>query len=265
LLCFNKPTGLQIPEDMLNVNIIAQGSSESFIDLNDNKTVDPTDKKGYIPLIASVKRGQGTAVFIADSGLFINDMINKGGDSLNGSGNNSQFLMDLLEYLVGHEEGMVVFDESRHNYDKYSENIYRTIQVSILVTTEYRGISFGDSSGEWLEFALFIFGILIILIYVMFTATDPERWSHKFDLSAATRRKNLPLNYREQVDRLKKAVLQKARVLNSMSEEEFNALPPQQIGKLITDPFLIDFLSSNRSYSVEELRDIASRVRKWAK
>jgi hypothetical protein len=68
------------------------------------------------------------------------------------------------------------------------------------------------------------------------------------------------------VDHLRKALLQKLRMLNSLSAEELGALTPAQKANLIKDHDLNELLlNEQKVYTPEEIRSAALKLRAWGK
>ncbi len=258
-LVMSNPTGLQVhPEP--NVRIIANGSDRSYVDLDGNNKINIGDKKGNIPTIVevSVPETDGKIIFISDPGIFINELFYLGGienSSLPASqrnDNNKAFVLDLISYLLPNG-GRILFDESRHVQEKYSQNIYKTIELTALITSE-------DSPRIFATV-----GVVLLLIPLAITAKDKEAWIHKFDISTVTRRDDLPEAAITQAQRLRSVLLTKVRLLHGYSEEEFAAISHQQLNDMIRDPQLIDFLISQRQFNAAELKMITDKLRSWGR
>jgi len=258
-LVMSNPTGLQVhPEP--NVRILANGSDRSYVDLDGNGKINIGDKKGNIPTVVevSVPETDGKIIFISDPGIFINELFYLGGSensSLPASqrgDNNKAFIMDLIKYLLPNG-GRILFDESRHVQEKYAQNVYKTIELMALITSENIPRVFAS------------IGAILLLIPLAITAKDKEPWIHKFDISTVTNREDLPDVPNIQMQRLRKVLLNKVRLLHGYSEEEFAAISHMQLNEMIRDPQLIDFLISQRQYNQAEMKMIVDRLRSWGK
>ncbi|MBM4249277.1 MAG: hypothetical protein FJ149_07565 [Euryarchaeota archaeon] len=285
-LVMSEPTGLanQSYEDPekgeFQYLMISNGSVDSYVDRNNNKEVDPADAHENIPLILQVSYNTkvvkdavtgGKIIFIADTSIFTDDMLisidqleqmgftplldNNKNINLTEArgGSNRQFVVALINYLLP-TGGTVVFDESRHPQSKYTAAVYDSLTTLTILTSNP------------LEASLLSVGILLILGVVVLRARDKESWIHRFDISSVHRRAFLPDTRAVQVDHLRRALLQKLRMLNSLSVEELNALSPAQKTNMIKDVALNELLmSTDRVYTPEEVRVLTQKLRAWGK
>ena len=60
-------------------------------------------------------------------------------------------------------------------------------------------------------------------------------------------------------------VVIKMRNLNSLTRDEFDALPARELQKMIGDPVLIKFVFEDRNYSLEQLVAVVKRVKMWGR
>ena len=287
-LVLSNPTGLanQSYEDSSKgeflYTMIANGSEKSYVDRNGNHKIDPADAHDNIPVALEVKYNpkhalnknvvsDGKIIFISDTSLLSNDMLisidqlkpmgfnpelsnNKDVDLTAGrGGSNKQFVMAVVNYMLP-SGGKVVFDESRHPQSKYTAAVYDSMTTLTIVTSNP------------LEAGLLSTGILLILAVVVLRAKDKESWIHRFDISSVHRRAVLPDTRTVQVDHLRKAMMQKLRMLNSLSHEELNALTPAQKANMIKDHDLNELLlNEQKIYSPDEIRAAALKLRAWGK
>ena len=285
LLVLSSPTGLanQTYDDPdkgeFKYTMIGNGSDKSYVDRNGNGYIDPADAHDNIPVALEVnynpKANPGVAaggriIFISDSSIMTNDMLidtnqllgwmnNPPGGTYAGfnilkmSGTNREFVLSLiLSLLPG--GGKVIFDESRHPRDKWTAAAYDSITSLTIVTSNP------------LEAGLLSTGIILILMVVVFRARDKESWIHRFDISSVHRRAFLPDTRTVQVDHLRKAMLQKLRMLNSLSAEELRALTPAQLAQMIKDHDLNELLlNEQKAYTPEEIRALTAKLRAWGK
>jgi hypothetical protein len=287
-LVLSKPTGLanQSYEDANKgeflYTMIANGSEKSYVDRNGNEKIDPSDAHDNIPVALEVRYNPkysgnsgvaagGKIIFISDTSIFTNDMLisidqiksmgfnsalanNKNVDlSQARGGSNRQFVTALVSYMLP-SGGKVIFDESRHPQTKYTAAVYGTMTTLTIVTSNP------------LEAGLLSLGIILILAVIVLRARDKESWIHRFDISSVHRRAVLPDTRAVQVDHLRKALLQKLRMLNSLSAEELGALTPAQKANLIKDHDLNELLlNEQKVYTPEEIRSAALKLRAWGK
>lgn len=244
-ILLNEPTGLIIDG---KTNVIANSSKKSFIDLNGNNQAD-LEEKGPIPIIVKARVGEGTVVFISDSGLFTNDLWNKKGYD------NAKFTKTLIQSLLISENGKdlnehnIVFDESRHQ-EQYTNKAYQVIDISILLTTNP------------MIRALFLITIIIILFCILITIKGKENWSHKFDLSLCKAR-TYPNTIEWQQNQLRQIILRKAGLDSKMSVPDINRLDINELSKRIKDPILINFIFTKKHYSEHEIMELLGRIQRW--
>jgi hypothetical protein len=186
-LVFNIPTGFERYEN--NAEIICK-ASESYIDRNNNGNIDLDDELIYdIPLIIKVKLGNGAAVFIADSSLFINQMIVKG--------DNLAFVLDLVNSLLApSKNAIVIFDESRHGS-------YIALATIIFLTS------------HWLWIVISSFAVGAILAIVIIKSKDKIPWKHEFNIREF--KSYEPQNIYE---RATKAIVEKVKIAYNISQIE---------------------------------------------
>jgi hypothetical protein len=55
------------------------------------------------------------------------------------------------------------------------------------------------------------------------------------------------------------------RNLNTLTREEFDALPARELQKMINDPVLVKFVFEDRNYSLEQLVAVVKRVKMWGR
>ena len=91
---------------------------------------------------------------------------------------------------------------------------------------------------------------------------EKENWRHVFDLTRFRERPNKVDSSLYQV-RTREAFLSKVRQFNDLTRDEFARKTPAEIMQMVRDPRLVELVSSARSYSNEELRDIIPLIRRW--
>ena len=259
ILVLDKPTGLWTRPNITGISIISNGSKDSFIDRNPNGYIDLLDAQGYIPTIVQYQREKspGTIIFISDSGIFTDDFINRGGGA-NGSAtqfnNNKKFLRDMFVNRLLPTGGKIIFDESRHEQNKYLKPVYNSLEAITILTSNPR------------EMGLLLAGMSIILIMVIFRAKDKEDWVHKYDISSIRRRADLPDSRREIRDRMKATVMRKLRMIHSLTNEEVQAMTQTQLASMVKDHDINELLlNDQREFSNEELQMLTDKLRKWEK
>jgi len=108
-IVLNKATALKTSA---NPNIVTLGSTsdESFLDINGNKYLDPSEPQGPLPVAVALTYGKGRVVIISDVTLFLNDLINLE--------DNYVFLQTAVKWLSnGKENATIAFDESKLGWE----------------------------------------------------------------------------------------------------------------------------------------------------
>ena len=147
-------------------------------------------------------------------------------------------------------EHYVVFDESRHVSSPLSSPFTEAMGAVVLLTS--------DVVLKWL-IILNLFALLAIAIMVV---PEKENWRHVFDLTRFRERPK-KLDASQYQNRTREALLSKVRQFNDLTRDEFMRKTPAEIMQMVRDPRLVELISSNRSYSNEELREIIPQIRRW--
>ncbi len=147
-------------------------------------------------------------------------------------------------------EHYVVFDESRHVSSALSSPFTEAMGAVVLLTS--------DVVLKWL-IILNLFALLAIAIMVV---PEKENWRHVFDLTRFRERPK-KLDASQYQMRTREALLSKVRQFNDLTRDEFMRKTPAEIMQMVRDPRLVELISSNRSYSNEELREIIPQIRRW--
>ena len=256
LLMLDKPSGIYLRPGDPNIEVLANGSKDSYIDMNENGLVDGHDIPGPIPVISMYREpgASGAIIFVSDPDMFNDDKIyndglmdRKGNDKT--PANNSLFIRDLVRRLLP-TGGKVVFDESRHVPEKALRPFYDTLGTVTIVTSNPR------------ELVFMMFGLMLIIIMTIVKAKDKEAWFHQFDIGKITRRSDLPESRREMRDRLRAIALRKLRIENGLAPEELQAMTPTQLASLIKDHDINELvLNDERDMTDEELRQLVKKLR----
>ena len=264
----NEPTGItliQNPE--VNTTVVAHCSEKCYADIDRSGTVNIGDKKGNITVIMRAQLQDnisvngvptyvpttGEAYFISDASVFTKEMMEKPSDLPGGTGGNLDFAIALVRTLLP-EGGTVIIDESRHLHEPGSQVVYSSFETGAVATSR------ADFA------AVLIGGAGLMLAIIVVRAKDRENWIHKFDLSTFHPRPQLPETVAVQSGRLREVARLKIQMTHSMSEEEFAAIPPEQMKVMIRDPMLIDLIMNpGRPWAAEELRPAAEHIRAWGK
>lgn len=147
-------------------------------------------------------------------------------------------------------EFFIVFDESRHVSSALTSPFTEAMGAIVLLTS--------DVVLKWL-IILNLFALLAIAIMVV---PEKENWRHVFDLTRFRERPSKldPTQYQL---RTREALLSKVRQFNDLTRDEFMRKSPAEIMQMVRDPRLVELISSTRSYSNEELREIIPQIRRW--
>ena len=148
------------------------------------------------------------------------------------------------------DEFNIVFDESRHVSSAVTQPFTEAIGAVVLLTS--------DTYLKWL-IILNLFALLAIAIMVV---PEKENWRHVFDLTRFRERPTKIDSSLYQV-RVREAFLSKVRQFNDLTRDEFVRKTPAEIMQMVREPRLVELVSSARSYSNEELREIIPIVRRW--
>lgn len=147
-------------------------------------------------------------------------------------------------------EFYVVFDESRHVSNPLVSPFTEAMGAVVLLTS--------DVVLKWL-IILNLFALLAIAIMVV---PEKENWRHVFDLTRFRERPSKLDSSKYQI-RTRDALLSKVRQFNDLTRDEFMRKTPAEIMQMVRDPRLVELISSTRTYSNEELREVIPQIRRW--
>ncbi|MBT60205.1 MAG: hypothetical protein CMA63_01460 [Euryarchaeota archaeon] len=147
-------------------------------------------------------------------------------------------------------EFFIVFDESRHVSSPLLSPFTEAMGAVVLLTS--------DVVLKWL-IILNLFALLAIAIMVV---PEKENWRHVFDLTRFRERPKKVDASQYQL-RTREAFLSKVRQFNDMTRDEFMRKTPAEVMQMVRDPRLVELISSNRTYSNEELRELIPQIRRW--
>ncbi len=155
-----------------------------------------------------------------------------------------------LQITRNTDEFNIVFDESRHVSSVATQPFTEAIGAVVLLTS--------DAYLKWL-IILNLFALLAIAIMVV---PEKENWRHVFDLTRF-RERPTKLDASLYQVRVREAFLSKVRQFNDLTRDEFARKTPAEIMQMVRDPRLVELVSSARSYSNDELREIIPVIRRW--
>ena len=216
-------------------------SQKAFIDYNQDEVGGKgegtyrEDSTNGVEVVA-----EATVIFISDTSIFTNEYY----DELD----NREFILAMVNYVTNGEKHTVIFDESRH------------IQSDILslVYVQLFGILGYVSNSETLGI-LFLGSIILILQLVMMRVENPKPWRHLFNVyEGRLSRFRVPHAHYTHPETIKEIFIEKVRIENGYTREEFGMLSQTKIEELLHDPLLVKFMiNDDRSmtlYVVEEAK-----------
>ena len=248
---FNEPSALKRG----SAELIATSSEHSWLDKNLNgqrdihrdatgNVVDYEEFKQY-DLAAVRTVGDGKAVFIADSSMFINDMLDRK--------DNLEFAKALMDYLLP-SGGEIIMDEGRHDDQNVLTNIQQeSFHIIVIATT---------NNNFKLLTGVVVFLAIVILLVALSDPPDLEHKQRLFKPNLDELSSNF-ISFRDQT-RIRQVLIEKVRLTRGYSVEEFKALPLSDLEDILEDDVLMDFLIlKSRKYSSEELRAILELIKEW--
>jgi len=275
-------------------NIYAWGSSsqDSYLDTNDDGQGDvgfegggiESDEQGPFTMAIKVceKRDcaedpgapMGRAIFVSDGSALMNaiydwEETNDGSyGELNGKvmpdNDNRRWVLDIIaESLLMHtadDNGtsasgkQVIFDESRHQQSNAMGDTYNLIYYILVYFTN-----------DWMAMLFLFLALFIAFEAVIIKKVDPEPWRHVFSIIYYGFGDARRYGYYGRANKVKQVLLSRVRNLNSLTRDEFDALPARELQKMIGDPVLIKFVFEDRNYSLEQLVAVVKRVKMWGR
>lgn len=235
----NEPTGLIVNGSFI---MLASSENNSYLDLNENGAVD-IGESFSVPVVVEVIVGEGVAVFISDPGIFTNEIWDMNGFD------NTEFITALISYLLP-EGGTIIIDESRHASEEHLENVYQTISIFIILTT----------NNNLTVLTLLVTSIFLLIL--IFRVKGKSDWGHKFNLNYYTAR---VLDTGRNLDKIRQIILDTVKINNNLSDEEFNTMEQKRLYSLINNKILGNFILSKRAYTEKEIASILESVKEWRK
>jgi SAM-dependent methyltransferase len=258
IILLNDPTALDRynPSEKWYGKTLVSSSGKGWVDINgDGKpSIEiPDEKMGKKSIIHEIGIGKGKAVFISDPSIFINDMWNRE--------NNSAFADALVKYVFSESEDfdfennetkLIIFDESLHMQDNIITNARHSFYQSMVVFTT-------NSQLEILVgiLALLFLGVLLIII------EDPPGLRHRFNINFynLNELRSTTISTKD-CDRIRYIYLERLRITNGLSIEDFKELSYDELYDIIRDDDLVEFaLEWDKKYYSEDLQRILLKVR----
>jgi hypothetical protein len=226
-------------------------SQQAFIDYNQNG-IGGTGEGTYrenstngVEVVAEANIGNGTVIFISDTSIFTNEYYDKL--------DNREFILSMVNYVTGGEKHTLIFDESRHIQSDMLSLIY----------VQLFGILGYVSNSETLGI-LFLGSIILVLQLVMMRVENPVPWRHLFNIyEGRLSRFRVPHAHYTHPDTIKEIFIEKVRIENGYTREEFGMLSQTKIEELLHDPLLIKFMiNDDRSMTLNEVEEA---IKGWKK
>jgi len=239
----DKPTAL---ERVAPNQVRASTDVDTWLDENGNGERDIDEGSSSQHIVALVSYGEGSALVVSDPGLFINDMW--------GRADNAAFVKALItRYFPGARD--FIFDESRHKPDTVREGAWRTgLSLGVLALNNLYG-----------KAVLGILALLSVGTGIMAVRT-PAEWRHEDTLGEISFHHLSQAMYRpEDRERLRTALLEKARISMSMYPDEFDKLEPEALREVIWDERLFPLVEEPRRVRLEEMEELTAIVRHWSR
>lgn len=240
----DKPTAL---ERVAPNQVRASTSADSWVDENGNGERDIDEESAVQPVVALVDNvGDGRVLLVSDPGLFINEMW--------GRADNAGFVKALfLRCFPGARD--VIFDESRHKPETIREGAWRTgLFLGVLALNNIYG-----------KVVLGILALLAVAAGIMAVRT-PAEWRHEDTLGEIGLHHLAQAMFRpDDRDRLRRALLEKARIALSLYPDEFEKLDPGALRDVIWDERLFPLLEEPRKVRMEEMEELTAVVRHWSR
>ncbi|MDP6889469.1 MAG: hypothetical protein QF454_05510 [Candidatus Thalassarchaeaceae archaeon] len=269
-----------------------RSSQDSYLDTNDDGQGDvgfegggvESDEQGPFTMAIKVceKRDcdeqpgapMGRAIFVSDGSVLMNAIYDweetndETYGSLNGKlmpeNDNRRWILDIIaESLLMHtadDNGtsasgkQVIFDESRHQQSNAMGDTYNLIYYILVYFTN-----------DWMAMLFLFLALFVAFEAVIIKKVDPEPWRHVFSIIYYGFGDARRYGYYGRANKVKQVLLSRVRNLNSLTRDEFDALPARELQKMIADPVLIKFVFEDRNYSLEQLVAVVKRVKMWGR
>ena len=230
---------------------LAWSSQQGFVDLNQDEeggNGESTHRNNVsygVEVIAEASVGSGKVIFISDTSIFTNQYYNQL--------DNREFVLSVIEYPSEGEKQTIIFDESRH----IQSDLISLIYVQLFGVLGY------VSSSETLGI-IFLGSIILLLQLAMMRVENPKPWRHLFNIyEGRLSRFRVPHAHYTHPETIKEVFIDRVRIANGFSREEFEMLPPSKLEEMLKDPVLIRFIIDNEKNMT--LNVVEKAVRGWIK
>lgn len=260
--------------------VVARTTLDSWMDNNDdgNYTIGgyealgiQGDEQGPFPVyvrycenILCRSSTSGRIHFVSDGSMLINSLYNPEFDKfysgLVPQNDNRKWALDIIaESLLVAQSGtnvssnaLVIFDESRHQQQNIFGDTYNLIYYLLIYFTN-----------DWMAMLILFLILFISLEAIIIRKEDPEDWRHIFRIIYYGFGDANRYEYYQKSDKIRQVLLTRVRNLNTLSREEFDALPAAELQNMVKDPVLIRFIFEDRKYRADELVGIVKRIKEW--
>ena len=107
--------------------------------------------------------------------------------------------------------------------------------------------------------------LFIVLEAVLIRKEDPEDWRHVFRIIYYGFGDARRYEYYQRPEKIRQVLLSRIRNLNTLSREEFDALPAVELQRMVDDPVLVNFIFEDRRYKPDELVGVIKRIKEWGR
>ena len=216
----------------------------------------------------------GRVHFVADGSILINSLYNPSslGNFAAGGGStqsisipendNRKWALDIIaEALLvdpnstkAISNAIVIFDESRHQQPTLFGDTYNLLYYLLIYFTN-----------DWMAMLLLFLTLFIVLEAVLIRKDDPQDWRHVFRIIYYGFGDARRYEYYQRPEKIRQVLLSRIRNLNTLSREEFDAMPASELQGMVEDPILVNFLFEDRRYKPDELVGIIKRIKEWGR
>ena len=206
----------------------------------------------------------GRVHFVSDGSILINSLYDAGPLSPYSravpENDNRKWVLDLVAeaLLLGNsstsatDDAIVIFDESRHQQTTPMGDTYNLLYYLLVYFTN-----------DWMAMLMLFLALFIILEAVLIRKDDPDDWRHVFRIIYYGFGDARRYEYYQRPSKIRQVLLTRVRNLNTMSREEFDAMPAAELQRVVDDPVLVQFIFEDRRYKPDELVEIIKRIKAW--
>ena len=244
-------------------NVFMTTSSNSWIDSDDDGAITPEDEvaplSGFtLGMSCGMKsKGEplGSAVFISDSSLPINNMWSEG--------QNSEFLLALVDSMIG-DNGVILFDESRNTQESFGASLFQAALGFYFLL-----------SGDTLILQIMRLNVLVAVIILTMALSmrqpEPKRWFHIFDIRKPRPFRSYGHNLDNSILALQETLLERMRLKYQIYEFDEKSRKDRleylsNVVKSYNIPLDDDFkmlLGAPTKVGPNDLRNIAKKLSTW--